>query len=241
MNSKEELNLMKHEYLQPSPDRVVDQKIVQLVSDFVLSRISGERILELGVGDQIWTPKLVNKFKDVTTVDASSELLEEMRKKVGNSWTPVYSYFEEYRPIKRFDLVLATYVLEHVNDVLLIMKLAKDQWLKPNGRFALVVPHALSLHRRLSCVMGKDSYPGQLGETDKRMGHTYCFTVYEMEKLLVTAGFNILEKKGMFAKALPNGMLTHCSDEQLRGLFLLGLELPIEYSAAIYFLAEAKS
>jgi hypothetical protein len=61
-----------------------------------------------------------------------------------------------------------------------------------------------------------------------------------MEKLIVDAGFKVIEKKGMFTKILPNSMLVQCSDEQLRGMFELGLELPIEYSAAIYFLAETR-
>ncbi len=44
--------------------------------------------------------------------------------------------------------------------------------------------------------------------------------------------------KGMFTKSLPNSFLTNCNSEQLSGLFELGLELPIEYSAGIFFLAE---
>ena len=39
------------EYLKPTPDRKVDQKLLELVSDYVIPRLRGERILELGVGD----------------------------------------------------------------------------------------------------------------------------------------------------------------------------------------------
>ena len=237
-----ELNTNENEYINPTPDRIVDKKIFEFVSDFIIPRIQGDDLLELGVGDQIWTPKLIKRFKSVTTVEASSELIVQLQRKIDQpNWKAVLSYFEEYKPQERFDVVLATYVLEHVKDPLLIMTLAKNFWLKPRGRFALVVPHALSLHRRLACTMGVAAHPGELKETDRRMGHTHCFTYLEIEKLLIDAGFKILEKKGMFTKTLPNGMLTHCSDEQLRGLFNLGMELPIEYSAAIYFLAESLS
>lgn len=239
MDPKSELDTMKDEYLSPTPDRSVDQKILELISDFVVAKVTGERILELGVGDQVWTPKLVGRFADVTSIDGSAELLAAMQRRLaGKRWTPIRSLFEEYEPDQPFDTILATYVLEHVDNPSMILGLAHRIWLKDGGRLIVVVPHALSLHRRLAVKMGLASYPGELGDTDRRMGHKRCLTCYEMEKLIVDAGFGVVEKKGMFTKVLPNSMLVQCSDEQLRGMFELGLELPIEYAAAIYFLAE---
>ncbi|AFY90198.1 class I SAM-dependent methyltransferase [Chroococcidiopsis thermalis] len=246
LESTRELEQITVEYLSPTPDRGVDQKVLDLVSDLVISRLDGDRILELGVGDRIWTPKLIDKFADVTSVDGSSGLLAAMQQDLASRldskrWTPVCSLFEDYQPDRTFDTVLATFVLEHVDDPGLILQMARQNWLKPGGKLAVVVPHALSLHRRLAVKMGLATYPGELGETDRRMGHKHAFTCYEMEKLLVGAGFQIVEQKGMFAKVLPNSMLAACNDKQLRGLFELGLDLPIEYSTTIYFLAEAKS
>ncbi len=234
-----ELAGQRDEYLKPTPDRVVDQKIVGLVSDYVIPRLAGRRILELGVGDQVWTPKLVSRFPDVTTIDGSADLLAEMERRLaGRPWTPVCTLFEEYRPEEPFDTVLATYVLEHVDDPGAILELARDSWLKARGRLAVVVPHALSLHRRLAVGMELASSPADLGETDRRMGHKRCFLHHELEKTILDRGFRIIEKQGMFTKVLPNRLLVGCGDDQLRGLFYLGLELPIEYSSIIYFLAE---
>lgn len=239
-DSNSDLDVFKTEYLSPTPDREVDQRVLTLVAEYVISRLDGGDVLELGVGDQVWTPKLLEKFKVVTSVDGSQELLSAMQRKLaGRKWTPVLSFFEDYRPEQRFDTVLITYVLEHVNDPFLILECARHHWVKEGGKLAIVVPHALSLHRRLAVKMGIASYYGELGDTDRRMGHKRCLTCYEMEKMIVGAGFRIVEQRGMFTKVLPNGLLTQCSDEQLRGLFELGLELPIEYSAAIFFLAEA--
>jgi trans-aconitate methyltransferase len=237
--AKKTLDANKAEYLAPTADRKVDQRLLELVSDFVIARLSGVRILELGVGDQVWTPKLVRRFADVTTVDGSAELLAVMQRKLaGKRWTPVLSLFEEYEPDQPFDTVIATYVLEHVDNPALILGLARHRWLKEGGRIGIVVPHALSLHRRLAVKMGLASYPGALGDTDRRMEHKSCFTCFEMEKLIIETGLKIVEKKGMITKLLPNNILVHCTDEQLLGMFELGLELPIEYAAAIYFLAE---
>lgn len=243
MNSSDRsLDSFKREYLSPTPDREVDQAVLELVSDYVISRLAGGSLLELGVGDQVWTPKLMKKAEKVTSVDGSQELLEAMRQKLTEKqWVPVLSYFEEYKPEERFDTVLITYVLEHVDDPFLILQLARRHWVREGGRLAVVVPHALSLHRRLAVKMNIASYCGELGDTDRRMGHKRCLTCFEMERMIVDAGFRIVEQKGMFTKAFPNSMLTQCTDEQLRGLFELGLELPIEYSAAIFFLAEPRS
>ncbi len=241
MDIKQELDSFKQEYMTLTPDLVVDQTVREFICDFVLPRLEGPRVLELGVGDQIWTPRLVQRFSHVTTVDGSRELLNEMEKTLSaGNWTPVVSLFEEYQPEELFDTILLTYVLEHVDDPLLVVSKART-WLRPGGRLAIVVPHALSLHRRLAVKMSIASYCGQLGDNDRRWGHKHCFTIYEMQKIVVGAGFSIVEQRGMFTKTLPNSMLAQCSREQLRGLCELGLELPVEYSAAIFILAEKKS
>lgn len=241
MKPEIKLNAMKHEYVNPSPDRVVDQKVNHMVANYCIARINANRVLELGAGDRIWTPKLLKRAEHVTTVEGSSELLSIMKQEIKDAhWNPVHSLFESFKPAERFDAVYATYILEHVHEPMLILNLAKEQWLKPGGTLVVVVPHALSIHRRHACTMGLQSFPGQIGEMDNRLGHEKCFTVYEMEELLVRSGFEIIEKKGMFTKPFPNSMLTHCSDVQLQGLFDLGLEMPIEYSAVIFFSAQIK-
>ena len=225
------LDSVAEEYLFPTPDRLVDRAILNMVADYVIGRLPGERALELGIGDQVWTEKLCAWFPSVTTVDGSLELVTQLQEKGYNA---VWSLFENYVPEEKFDIVVATYVLEHVDDPELILYLTRENWLEEGGYLAVVVPHALSLHRRLAVAMGLSSYPGQLGESDIRMGHQHCFTCFEMERLLTDYGFSVVLKKGMFSKILPNRFL---SKEHLQGLFKLGLSLPIEYSALIFFLA----
>lgn len=240
-DAKKELDVIASEYTEPTPDRIVDQKFFNFISRYVVSRLTAENVLELGIGDQVWTPLLTEKFTHVTTVDGSEHLLKAMQKKLAaNNWTPVYSLFEEYEPERRYDMVLATYVLEHVDDPLLVLQLARRRWLKEGGRIVVVVPHALSLHRRLAVETGISAYPAQLGDTDRRMGHKHCFSCFDMEALIVDAGFRVIESKGMMIKVLPNRLLTELSNDQLEGLFKLGLTLPIEYSGAIYFQAETQ-
>lgn len=239
---KKEINAYNDIYLNPTPERKVDQKRVELTADFIIPKLKGDRILELGVGDQVYTPKLVEMFKEVVTIDASYELLNEMKKKLADKpWTPIVTLFEEFKPDKKFDVVLATNVLEHVDNPSLILELAYKKWLNEGGVLVVVVPHALSLHRRLGVKMGLASYLGELSDADKRNGHKWCFSCFDMEKMLSKAGFEIVEKKGMFSTLFPNSMLMQCNNDQLRGMFELGLELPIEYSAVFYFMGVVKS
>lgn len=218
-----------------SPDREVDRVILGFVADYVIPRLPGKRVLELGLGDGVWTPKLAAAFPELVSVDGSWELVNRA---VEGGFYAVHSLFEDYTPALRFDTVIASYVLEHVDDPKVIVERARDVWLKPGGHLAVVVPHALSLHRRLAVRMGLSSHPGQLGPSDERMGHQRCFDCFEMERLLIDCGFSVRDRRGMFCKVLPNSMLAGCSGAQLRGMFELGLDLPIEYAASAYFLAQ---
>jgi len=238
----DDLDALKHEYLTPTPDREVDRVFVEHVANYVIGKLSGPRVLEMGAGDRLWTPRLVRAFPDVTTLDGSQSLLETLGEELelgeGKRWTPVCSMFEDYTPDAPFDTVVSTYVLEHVHDPAAVVARMRS-WVAPGGELAVVVPSALSLHRRLAVTMGLQPTPGDLGETDGRMGHHHCFTPDAMRQLLTDAGFTVTESRGMITKALPNAQLVGCSPEQLKGLFELGLELPLEYAAAMLFLARA--
>ena len=228
------------EYLQPSPEQEVDHFLISVIAEWAIPRLPGGRILELGAGHGVWTPKLLSAFAHVTTVDRSLRLLEAVAANLPSTvnWTPVCATFEEFQPETQFDTVLATYVLEHVESPLnLLMRIR--QWLRPGGTLALIVPNGLSLHRRLAVIMGLQSSPTQLGPTDKRLEHRHSFTPAETDGLLTDAGFRIMCRLGLIAKTLPNSLLVHCSPEQLRGLVLLGLELPIDMAGALFYLAEA--
>lgn len=73
---------MKHVYLNRAPDRIVDNKLMVMIAEFVISELTGSRILGLGVCEQIWTPRPVAQFPEVLSLDGSSDLLECMRSRI---------------------------------------------------------------------------------------------------------------------------------------------------------------
>jgi 2-polyprenyl-3-methyl-5-hydroxy-6-metoxy-1,4-benzoquinol methylase len=228
-------------YLEPSPEKRVDRVFITQVTDLVLSHLPGKRALELGVGHQIWTPRLIERFEHVTTVEHSQLLLDELGSRMkASNWEPVCADFEEYRPAHAFDAILATYVLEHVTDPVKQLSVMRG-WLSEAGHIAIVVPNGLSLHRRLAVYMGISQQPQELSESDQQAGHFHCFRPDEMEAAVLESGYEVVHRAGMILKALPNAVLMHCTDEQLKGLFRLGLELPLEYSGALFYLIKPKN
>jgi 2-polyprenyl-3-methyl-5-hydroxy-6-metoxy-1,4-benzoquinol methylase len=224
---------MSVEYLDRTPDRQVDSVFIATIAKRITAALPGRTCIELGVGDRMWTPELLARFESVTSVDGSEALVQVAAAELDNPrWTGVASYFEDFTPAESVDVVLATYVLEHVDDPVLVLRRAAT-WIVPHGEIVVVVPNAGSLHRRLGQVMGLMSDPRELGEADLRLGHKRVFTPESLRETIEAAGLVVHDLTGYMAKALPNSLLTQCSDEQLRGLVDVGSQLPLEFAGAL--------
>ena len=65
----------------------------------------------------------------------------------------VNSLFEDYRSAPAFQTIVMGHVLEHVENPVEILALARG-WLAPGGRILAAVPNARSLHRQAATIMG---------------------------------------------------------------------------------------
>lgn len=233
----EEINALEKiaaEYVQPDPGRLVDKKNIAMIADRVMSWIKGPEVLEMGFGDDEWTSRIVRKFGHSNIIDAAKILLEIPKEKYGDAVTTYHSLFETFVPDKKFDTVIASFVLEHVEDPVSVLKDTLG-WLNDDGKLIAIVPHADSLHRRLAVTMGLQEKTSDLGGTDIRMGHRRVYDLASFEDDIKAAGYNIEMKKGFLIKLIPQSLMANFSDEMLKGLMELGDQIPIEYTASIGF------
>lgn len=221
-------------YLAPDPGRVVDQKVSKYMVERMFPQLKGPKVLEMGFGDNYWTGHIIERFGRAYIVDASESLLEKAKEIYGGKVTTFVSLFETFESKEKFDTVLATFVLDHVADHMAVLRQART-WLAEDGILIIMVPHALSLHRRLAVCMGMQKEESDLGETDIQLVHRRVFTMERLERDLASLGYKVVEKGGMLSKALPQGMMTGFSDEMLKGLVELGMRLPMEYSAVLVY------
>lgn len=228
-----ELEQISRQYLDRTPDREVDAFLIGEIAQRVCRGLSGESIIELGVGDRVWTPLLLERFDRVVSVDGSEALIQKVAEELSEPrWTGVVSMFEDFRSDEPVEVVLATYVLEHVDEPEAVLARVRE-WIRNDGLLVVIVPNAGSLHRRLAQAMGLVDDPTALGDADRRLGHKRVFTVEGLIAAVEGAGFRVEAVEGFLAKTLPNSLLVNCTDSQLAGLVELGRALPTDLAAAI--------
>lgn len=203
----------------------------------LLEHAKGEKVLEMGIGFGIVTRVLAERFKEVVAVDGSNKVIQRVRKEMGqtNNLTLVHSLFEEYTPDSQFDVIVMFDVLEHVPNPVEIL-LRTREWLAPQGKIHIVVPHAYSLHRRLGRAMGLIESETDLAETDHKRGHYRVYTFDTLRRDIERAGLVVDVVKGVLIKPLSTQQMAGWSPEILDGLYRLGMELP-ELCSEIYVVA----
>jgi SAM-dependent methyltransferase len=220
----EDLNRYAGGYVRPNEARTVDQKIIAMLVERIVPQLQGPDVLEMGYGHGVWSPSVIKRFGKSHVVDASLELIESAKGIYKDKLTTYHSYFEEFEAPKTFNSVICTYVMEHVIDPVAVLGRAR-QWLRPDGLLFIAVPNAGSLHRRLGVAMGLQKNVHQLGDADISIGHRRVYDGPMLQADLKAAGFVIVRELSMMVKPLPNSVLTHLSDAQLKGLFDLGDEV----------------
>lgn len=163
-----------------------------------------EPILEIGPADGGMTTLIFDDYnpKEIDIVEASDQYCEFLSKKFKKA-NVFNSYLEDFQTHKKYKTIIASHILEHVEDVGKFLK-STYNLLDKNGKFLISVPNALSIHRLLGVEMGLLKYPTQLNEQDKEIGH---FRVYDPKTLqtdLEKAGFGIEKISSSFLKFLSN-------------------------------------
>jgi trans-aconitate methyltransferase len=197
-------------------------------------------LLELGLGHGITTDFFSKRFERYLVLDASPAVIERFREEFPDCTADINEiYFEKFSSDERFDIIVAGFVLEHVDDPMEILCHFK-QFLSEKGRMFVTVPNAEVLNRRLGHLAGMLPDIEALSEHDHLCGHKRYYTVDSLSGQVHEAGYDIVRMEGIYLKPITTQqMLTLDFDPGIiEALCLVGIDYP-ELSCALF--AELKA
>lgn len=220
-------------------DQGLELLLLEADIDVILGRLSGKRVLELGCANGVMTRVLAEQSLKVDVVEGSANYISYVRGLVGERVTFYHSLFEDFEPEHFYDDIILASVLEHVEDPVGLVQNASN-WLEPRGRIHVIVPNAMSLHRRLGVEMGMLSDVTQLTEADVSIGHQRIYTQETLDRDLAAVGLVVLERRGILLKPLSNIQMDIWPTYVLDELFRAG-ELVPNWAAHMYRLCGISS
>ena len=189
-------------------------------------------LLELGSFKGDFTTRFIHYFDDVTCVEASDVAIAEAKQKFGNSVTFVNEMFESVILPKRYDNIVMTHVLEHLDDPVSVLKRVSEEWLSENGHFFLACPNANAPSRQIAVKMGLISHNAAVTPSEAEHGHRCTYSLDTLEREAVAAGLDVIHRSGVFFKALANFQWDRLletdiiSKEYLDGCYKFGQQHP---------------
>lgn len=175
--AENELSEQDHEVMVCAEATTTDSLI-----GYLGGNIGGD-VLEVGAGSGSFSKSISELAETLVSVEPNRKLHDELSKKLRNlnnaegfcGTLSDYVFSTEMCEVARkFDRVMYTHVLEHIQDDISELKLAKKQ-LKPNGKAIVIVP----------------SMPRLYGSVDSLSGHQRRFTFNELRQVAELSGFEV--------------------------------------------------
>ena len=199
--------------------------------------------LELGSYKGNFTKRFLPYFSDITCVEASDEAVGIAKNEFGDKVKFYNSMFETVQLQEKYDNIVLTHVLEHIDDPVKVLKRINDEWLSDTGRFFLVCPNANAPSRQIAVKMGLITHNTAVTPAEKEHGHKITYTLDTLEKDAKAAGLNVVYRSGIFFKALANFQWDRLlntdliSPEYLEGCYQLGQIYP-DLCSSIFLMCE---
>lgn len=200
-------------------------------------------ILELGSFKGEFTQRLLPFFDDITCVEASDEAINIAKENLPKNVNFYNSLFENTVLPKKYNNIILTHVLEHINDPVAVLKKINEEWLSDKGRFFLVCPNANAPSRQIAVKMGLISHNSAVTPAEKEHGHNITYTLDTLERDAKAAGLKVVHRSGIFFKALANFQWDKLlqtdiiSKEYLEGCYELGQQYP-DLCSSIFLMCE---
>ena len=188
--------------------------------------------LELGSFKGDFTKRFIPYFEDITCVEASDKAIGIAKQNLNNDITYFNSLFETVELPKKYDNIILTHVLEHIDDPVKLLSRIKNEWLSNGGRLFLVCPNANAPSRQIAVKMGLITHNSAVTPSEKEHGHRITYTLDTLERDAKAGGLKVEYRSGIFFKALANFQWDQLlntdiiSKEYLDGCFQLGQQYP---------------
>jgi SAM-dependent methyltransferase len=187
--------------------------------------------LMLGLGDGEVANELAQMIGPLRVVEGSASLVD--RTALNGGVTVDVALFEEYEPADSFGTIIASHVLEHVEDPAAVLRRATG-WLAPGGTLIATVPNADSIHRRVGVALGLLGRPDDLNAGDRALGHRRVYGVSSLSAELASAGWLCESFGGFHLKVVSNAQMLDWSIDLLDAMFEVSLGVPAECAADLW-------
>lgn len=225
----ENLDTFASAYLDSFDYSFDNQVILNFYPRLVLERLSQSgSLLELGLGHGISSSAFSGKFNRHVVLEGSNDVITQFKTGNPNSELEIIcTLFEDYSPVKLFDVVVAGFVLEHVDHPKLLMQKIMT-WVKPSGVIVVAVPNARSLHRQIGVQAGLLNNIDDLSAGDIQLGHQRLYTMETLAELFLDVGVTEAEFLGLFLKPFTTNQLKQLklSPKVLLAMCEIGEHLP---------------
>jgi SAM-dependent methyltransferase len=201
------------------------------------------KVLELGSYTGSFTERLLPYFDDITCLEASEVAIAAARERLGDRVSFIHGLIESASLPDRYETVILTHVLEHLDDPVGVLARINREWLSPTGRAYLVVPNANAPSRQIAVLMGLISHNTAVTPGEVEHGHRRTYALDTLERDAVAAGLRVVHRSGIFFKALANFQWDRLlktdiiSAEYLEGCFELGQRYP-DLCSSLFLLCE---
>jgi SAM-dependent methyltransferase len=228
-NIRKNLNDVSSEYQPNAATAIENNLILNWYPQRIITRFKHvSSLLELGLGHG-FTAKLFSKACDrYVVIDGSSVVIERFRRSEPDfAGEIIETYFEDYTPCQKFDVIVMGFVLEHVDDPDYILSRYRE-YIAPGGKLYVAVPNAKSMNRRLGLELGVIDDIYSLNANDLSLGHQRQYCRDTLKEAVMRAGYRVVYEEGIYLKPLPLGVLKTLDDfeDNLQAMLRVGIAFP---------------
>jgi ribosomal protein S18 acetylase RimI-like enzyme len=226
--NKEFQDTADHKYAYNFDFDVIHHYMIESFKPF----FKGSDVLELGSFKGDFTKRLLPYFDDITCVEASNTAIEEAKQTLKGNISYYNSLFEDTVLPKKYNNIILTHVLEHIDNPVGLLKKIKDEWLTEDGNLFLVCPNANAPSRQIAVKMGLITHNSAITPSELEHGHRITYTLDTLERDATEGELKVVYRSGIFFKSLANFQWDKLlqtdiiSKEYLDGCFKLGQQYP---------------